>query len=399
MNFLKAAYCRIYQGCFRLIAPRLPYREPCILAKTAEIPPILREKGIDSVLVVTDKGIRDCGLLEKPLEQLNNEGIKVTVFDGTVPNPTIENIEAGKRLYEKSRCEAIIGFGGGSSLDCAKIIGARIACPGKTVAQMRGLLKIRKQLPLLIAVPTTAGTGSEVTVAAVICDEKKKEKYPINDFSLIPAYAVLDETLTFDLPPFLTATTGMDALTHAVEAYIGQSTTKKTARAARDAVQMIHENLLTAYHYGHDREARKEMLCASYFAGVAFTRSYVGYVHGVAHSLGGRYGIAHGLANAVLLPVVLEAYGPAVYAKLAELGRMLGVAAKDDSDETASAAFIMEIRMMNWAMGIPEKLVCIREQDIPSLAKAADRESNPLYPVPKLMNKKELEQLYYAVMK
>lgn len=191
--------------------------------------------------------------------------------------------------------------------------------PNQPLSRMKGILKVHKRLPLLIAIPTTAGTGSETTLAAVITDAKTRHKYAINDFPLIPRYAVLDPKVTLSLPPFITATTGMDALTHAVEAYIGNSTTPDTRKDALRAVKLIFSNLDTAYTDGSNVEARKNMLKASFYAGCAFTKSYVGYVHAVAHSLGGEYNVPHGLANAILLPFVLEAYGKKIQKNCTDL--------------------------------------------------------------------------------
>ena len=245
-------------------------------------------------------------------------------------------------------------------------------------------------------VPTTAGTGSETTLAAVITDADTHHKYAINDFSLIPHYAVLEPEVTVGLPPQLTATTGMDALTHAIEAYIGRSTTKQTRKAAIEAIQLIFQYLPVAYKNGKNRTARKEMLRASYLAGTAFTKSYVGYVHAVAHSLGGQYGIPHGLANSVLLPIVLEAYGSAAHKKLAHLARITKLSSSPD-DTTAANAFIAHIRKMNASMNIPTTLAGIRDEDIPKLAHYADKEANPLYPVPILWDDKQLALMYHLV--
>ncbi len=281
-------------------------------------------------------------------------------------------------------------------MDCAKAVGARLARPRKPLAKMEGILKIWHKLPLLIAVPTTAGTGSETTLAAVITDADTHHKYAINDFNLIPDYAVLEPSVTYGLPPQLTATTGMDALTHAVEAYIGRSTTKQTRAASIEAIQLIFDNLQNAYKNGNDKTARRNMLRASYLAGTAFTKSYVGYVHAVAHSLGGCYGIPHGLANSVLLPIVLEAYGTAAHKKLAALARITGIT---DSalDAVAAEEFINHIRSMNISMNIPETLDGICDEDIPELARYANKEANPLYPVPALWGPEKLEQMYHLV--
>lgn len=397
MNPIKKVYCRVFQFCFRAALPVMPYREPKILDNMRELAALLKEKQKNSVLIVTDKGISGLGLLAELTEALKESGIAYHIYDDTVPNPTIDNVEQARELYLQEGCQAIIGFGGGSSIDCAKVVGARIAKPAKPVYKMRGLLKICKKLPMLIAIPTTAGTGSETTLAAVITDAVTHHKYPINDFSLIPAYAVLDYGVTTGLPKSLTATTGMDALTHAVEAYIGGSTTKFTRKMAEEAVCLIKENLKQAYDNGNDAEARKHMLRAAYCAGVAFTRSYVGYVHGVAHSLGGQYGTPHGLANAVILPYFLEEYGESCEKRLGKLARICGIAEAGASDKKASHDFIIWVKEMNRSMQIPETLEGIREEDIPQMAEHAAQESNPLYPVPRLMNARELEVMYRRI--
>lgn len=397
MNPFKKVYCRVFQFGFRVALPIMPYREPKILDSMRELAALLNKKQKSKVLIVTDKGISGLGLLTELTEALKESGIAYHIYDDTVPNPTIDNVEQARELYLREECQAIIGFGGGSSIDCAKAVGARIVKPAKPIQKMRGLLKICKKLPTLIAIPTTAGTGSETTLAAVITDASTHHKYPINDFSLIPAYAVLDYRVTTGLPKSLTATTGMDALTHAVEAYIGGTTTKFTRKMAEEAVCLIKENLKQAYDNGENAEARKNMLRAAYCAGIAFTRSYVGYVHGVAHSLGGQYSTPHGLANAVILPYFLEEYGKSCEKRLGKLARICGIAEAGASDEKASRDFIIWVKEMNRSMQIPEKLEGIREEDIPQMAEHADKESNPLYPVPKLMNAKELEVMYRRI--
>ncbi len=397
MNLFAKAYCRIYQFCFRIAIPIMPYREPKIFKSLDEVPSFLKSANISSVLLVTDKGLRSCGSTKKLEEQLASSGISCAVYDDTCANPTVNNVETARKVYIDNKCECLIAFGGGSSMDCAKAVGARIAYPNRNVGQLKGLLKVLRRIPTLIAVPTTAGTGSEVTVTAVITDSEKKHKYTMNNFTLIPRYAVLDPEVTFTLPKSLTATTGMDALTHAVEAYIGGSTTKQTRSLALEATELIFKNIKNAYNNGTDREARSNMLHAAYKAGVAFSTSYVGYIHAVAHSLGGQYNIPHGLANSVLMPIVLEEYGSTVYKKLHDLAVAAGVAKESDTDEAAAKSFIAAIRRLNKDMNIPEKLSGIRDEDIPLMARHASHEANPLYPVPKLMNASELEKLYYLV--
>lgn len=398
MNLIQHICCRAYQGVFRAALPFLPYREPEILHRCEELPDTLKQHKIKKILIVTDPGIVACGLMTKITSVLAKEKISYSVYDQTSANPTVRNVEEALALYQKEHCQALLAIGGGSAMDCAKALGARISCPKKTLGQLKGTLHVLHRIPLLIAVPTTAGTGSENTLAAVITDSEKKHKYVLNDFVLIPRYAILDAELTYSLPPHLTATTGMDALTHAVEAYIGRSTTKETREKALLAVKTIYQNIETAYHDGHNHAARDQMLNAAYLAGFAFSRSYVGYVHAVAHSLGGQYNIPHGLANAVLLPEVLESYGSCIHQKLHMLGCVAGVCTEQDSIKASAGKFIASIRTLNKNMGIPDFLSGIQESDIETMSVHAAKEANPLYPVPKLMTRRELEAFYRLML-
>ena len=398
MHPLRKLYCRTFQLGLKIALPFLPYRKPTIQGSVKAIPGIMEKNHCKCAFIVTDEGVRKLGLLSRLEHALSKHGISYFIYDQTVANPTTKNVAEALRLYQSQGCDALIGFGGGSSIDCAKAVGACIARPKKSLAKMKGILKVRRKLPLLIAIPTTAGTGSETTLAAVITDADTRYKYAINDFPLIPRYAILDPKITLSLPPFLTATTGMDALTHAVEAYLGRSTTYGTRKDALLAVQLIFENLEKAYHDGSNLEARRKLLHASYYAGCAFTKSYVGYVHAVAHSLGGQYNIPHGLANAILLPHVLEEYGETIHKKLAKLAIAAGIAEKGTPYAQAAYAFIDEIKAMKKRFGIGNTVPDIQEEDIPKLAHYADKEANPLYPVPVLMNAKELEKFYYMLM-
>ena len=241
-------------------------------------------------------------------------------------------------------------------------------------------------------------SGSQIGKKESIADTARVLGRMFDGFPLIPAYAVLDPSVTLTLPPSLTATTGMDALTHAVEAYIGSYTTKETSALAREAVKLVFENLETAYNNGKDEVARRNMLRASNIAGIAFSKACVGYIHAVAHTLGGQYNVPHGLANAILMPIVLEEFGESAYQKLHELAVVAGVSKENDNVADSAKRFIQAIRDMNERMGIPTGFTNIEKADIPMLAKHADAEGNPLYPVPKLMDVKELEKIYYKAM-
>ena len=397
MNPIKAIYCRTVQAVLRAALPVLPYREPQVFHSCGELSTVFQKENIRRVLIVTDVGIVRSGIAAQLEAVLDEDDISYAVYDQTRPNPTVVNVEQALSLYRRYRCQALIAIGGGSSMDCAKAVGARLARPGTPLGKLKGTLRILRPLPTLIAIPTTAGTGSETTLAAVITDTQAQHKYVMNDFVLIPKYAVLDARLTLSLPPHLTATTGMDTLTHAVEAYIGRSTTRQTRQEALEATRLVFANVERAYRNGKDYEARSNMLTAAYRAGIAFSRSYVGYVHAVAHSLGGQYNIPHGLANAVLLPYVLESYGSCIHRKLHDLAVAAGIASPQEEDAGAAAKFIRAIRQMNARMGIPETLEGIRPEDIPVMAAHAEKEANPLYPVPRLMTRDELTFFYEQV--
>ena len=397
MNPIKAIYCRSVQAVLRAALPVLPYREPQVFHSCGELSTVFQKENIRRVLIVTDAGIVRSGIAAQLEAVLDEDDISYAVYDQTRPNPTVVNVEQALSLYRRYRCQALIAIGGGSSMDCAKAVGARLARPGTPLGKLKGTLRILRPLPTLIAIPTTAGTGSETTLAAVITDTQAQHKYVMNDFVLIPKYAVLDARLTLSLPPHLTATTGMDALTHAVEAYIGRSTTRQTRQEALEATRLVFANVERAYRNGKDYEARSNMLTAAYRAGIAFSRSYVGYVHAVAHSLGGQYNIPHGLANAVLLPYVLESYGSCIHRKLHDLAVAAGVASPQEEDAGAAAKFIRAICQLNARMGIPETLEGIHPEDIPVMAAHAEKEANPLYPVPRLMTREELTFFYEQV--
>lgn len=391
MMIMKKIYCRIFQQVFHAAIPVMPYRNPEIINKMTSVPTILSKNGKNRPLLVTDANIRHLGLT-KPLEKaLLSTGMGLAVFDKTQPNPTSADVEMALDIYRRNKCDSIIAFGGGSAMDCAKAVGACIARPDKSLDDMTGIMKVVRKTPVIIAVPTTAGTGSETTVSAVIVDEETRHKYVINDFPLIPKYAVLDPSVIHTLPHSIAATTGVDALTHAVEAYIGRSTTAETRKYSITAVKLIFKYIYAASDH-KCKEAEKAMLKASHLAGRAFTRSYVGYVHAVSHSLSGKYNMPHGLTNAVLLPIVLEMYGESVYKSLSELAAAVGI--KGNSEKELAQKFINAIYEMNERLGIPNKLNGICDEDIHELSVYADKEANPLYPVPVLWNAHELERVY-----
>ena len=393
---LKKCWYRTYQKVLKFAMCFMDWKEPELLegeGAVLRLPSFIKDKGINKVLVVTDKGLMNLHVLDPLFDELKKKEVDYVVFDGVQPNPTIPSIEECKDIYINNNCDGIIAFGGGSPMDCAKAAAARVVKPKQSIRKMRGYLKVHKKLPPFFAVPTTAGTGSETTLAAVVTDPETHEKNAICDTCLRPKYAVLDPVLTLGLPPHITSTTGMDALTHAVEAYIGKGNVKSTIRYAEEATKLIHANLEKAYVNGKDMEARNNMLKGSYLAGNAFTRAFVGYVHAIAHNLGGMYNTPHGLANAVILPYVLEWYGDCIYPQLAKLADIIGITNSEMSIAEKGRAFIAEIRRMNKAMNIPEKFDFIKEEDIPTLVTRALKEGNPGYPVPRIMDASECEKV------
>ncbi|SIS42668.1 iron-containing alcohol dehydrogenase [Salimicrobium flavidum] len=391
---------RSFQRAMHLSSRFLPWRRPELIEGENSVHTLvgkLKEEKFERVLIVTDKGIRAAGLMESFLRKLHEEGIGYVIYDETVPNPTLENIRDALHEYRFHHCQAIVAFGGGSAIDCGKGVAAKVARPEKTIEEMKGLFHIRRRTPPLIAIPTTAGTGSEGTAATVISNPDTLEKYPLIDLSLIPDRAVLDVNLVLDLPSHMTAMTGMDALTHAIEAYIGRSNTKETELLSRKTVRLVFGNLLKTYHEPYDKKARAAMQEAAYYAGLAFTKAYVGYVHSIAHTLGGFYRTPHGLANAVILPYVLDYYGETIHGRLADLADSAGITDLSMSDREKAETFIEAIRRMNREMDIPSKLPEVKKIDIPTMVERSMQEAHPLYPVPKLMQKKEMADIYRKI--
>jgi len=351
---------------------------------------------IKNPLIVTDNGIIEAGLVDKLTDILKTKGVSFAVFGDVQPNPTIDNIENGVQSYIKEQCDSVIALGGGSAIDCAKIIATRITNPQKTVRQMRGVFKIKNRLPPLIVVPTTAGTGSEVTIGAVITDAETHDKFAIGDAKLMPILAVLDPELTVGLPPQITAATGMDALTHAVEGYIDINSSPETSENAEKAIKTIFNDLEDVYRNGSDREKRENMALAAFQAGVSIKLG-VGYIHAIAHSLGGLYGVPHGQTNATIMPYVLDRSRRDAEKKLAHLARICGMGQPADSDKTLSLLFIEAIRNLNKTFGIPTKIKELKEADFKLIAERALKEANPFYPVPTLMNKKDIIEILWKL--
>ena len=392
---VQKAMLRAKQQLVKLVLKLITIPVPEVLSgagSVKKLADVVKKDGLGNVLVVTDKVLMDLGLPNALLSALEEKGIRYTVFDDVQPNPTILNMNDGLRVYADHACEGIIAFGGGSPMDCGKIIGVLKSHPHLTVPELRGLGKIKKEIPPLYAVATTAGTGSEATVAAVVTDPENHEKFAVGHGKLVPKWAVLDPELTVSLPPHITAATGMDALTHAVEAYISLFATDYTDEYAEKAVEMIFANLEKAFQDGSDIKVRENMLMASYYAGIAFTRAMVGYVHAIAHNMGGLYGMPHGLANAIILPHVLAYSRKDAQKKLARLAVVANIGDKNDSEESLAEQFIESIREMNKNMGIPSGIKEIREEDLPLIVKRTMAEVSMADAPPTMMSPDECKK-------
>ena len=387
---IKYIWYRIRQFGFSAFMYLAPLRQAKVIQGAGsiyQIPKMLKKDGKKKVLIVTTPGFIRRGSLEKLFQAFEKNKVEYAVFSKVQPDPDMDCIEEAVTFYKEENCEAIVAVGGGSVIDCSKALGARIARPKKSLQKMQGLLKVMKRIPDIYAVPTTAGTGSEATAGAVITDGKSHYKFTVLDLCLVPRYAVLDPELTVALPPAITAVTGLDALTHAVEAYTNRFCSPAAKKAARDAVKLVYENLFQAYENGNDMKARENMLLASYYAGVAINNNFIGYVHAIAHGIGGLYGVTHGKANAIVMPYVLEHFGKKAEKKLAELAEVTGI--QGDGAGLKTRDFIESVKEMNHKLGIGEKIEELEKKDFEELAKRAVKEGNPTYPVPVIWEKND----------
>lgn len=352
---------------------------------------VLKEKHLTHYMIVTTPGFIKRGTLQSFFEALTQNDIQYSIFHDVKPDPEISDVEKLKEMFIKDGCQALIAIGGGSAIDCSK---AALACVQMKNLDVKTVLhtgRVSKQLPLLIAVPTTAGTGSEVTAGAVITDPIKKRKYVLSHLFLIPKYAVLDASLLTSLPAKMTAYSGMDALTHAIEAYINCFNNRKTNEYALCAIKSIFQYLVPSFEDGLNMQYRLELLEASYNAGVAISNNYVGYVHAISHGIGGMYHLQHGMINAIILPIVLEEYGGAVVGKLAKIADVVGITGATDQDK--SKQFIQKLKELNHIFSIPTSIPEIQEEDIHYLATGAEKEGNPTYPTPVTWNVAQFEKV------
>ena len=385
---------RVRQAIFSPIQKTQLYMQPRMIKgehALLDLVDVLKEKHLTHYMIVTTPGFIKRGTLHSFFEALTQIDIQYSIFRDVKPDPEISDVEKLKEMFIKDGCQALIAIGGGSAIDCSKAALACIQMKNLDVKTVLHTGRVSKQLPLLIAVPTTAGTGSEVTAGAVITDPIKKRKYALSHLFLIPKYAVLDASLLTSLPAKMTAYSGMDALTHAIEAYINCFNNRKTNEYALCAIKSIFQYLVPSFEDGLNMQYRLELLEASYNAGVAISNNYVGYVHAIAHGIGGMYHLQHGMINAIILPIVLEEYGGAVVGKLAKIADVVGITGATDQDK--SKQFIQKLKDLNQIFSIPTSIPEIQEEDIHYLATGAEKEGNPTYPTPVTWNVAQFEKV------
>lgn len=400
MRKMYTMYCRMFQYIIKMGNYFIGYKTPeCIEGanKIQKLGALLAKKHINDVLVVSGESMVKRGQVQPMLDGFEKHHIRYTLKTYTTTDPTSDDVEEGFNTYIKHDCKAIVALGGGSRIDCAKAIAARVARPKKDISQLQGLLKVRKKIPPFIAIPTTAGAGSETTIASVITHSRSGRKASINDPCLIPKYVVLDPQLCVGLPPKTTAMTGMDALCHAIEAYTNKTyNTLFEDELAKEAVSLIYNNIVLACEDGANIEARCNMQRAAFYAGRSFTRGCVGYVHAIGHTLGALYKIPHGQAMAVLLPKVMRQYGSAVYARLAVLADVCNIAG--ENEKVKAEAMLSWIENTNVKLGLDTKFT-INMKDLPQMIAWAKKEANPLYPVPVIWDDQDFYKCILSISK
>ncbi|MBM4972305.1 iron-containing alcohol dehydrogenase [Vibrio parahaemolyticus] len=389
----------LYRSCtkgLKIAAHVLPLPRPTLFSGSGAVSELLEaisDLGFRRLLLVTDEGLVRIGMVGKVLEQTQGLGLQVGVFSEVKPDPTYDQVEDGLRAYNASQSEAILALGGGSAIDCAKVIAARVSNK-RSIKKLSGLFKVWRTPAPLFVIPTTSGTGSEVTIAAVVSDPDTHLKTPLMDPKLVPIMAALDPDLLIGLPAKITADTGIDALTHAVEAYISRNSTPETQAYSVAAIKLIFRYLPKAVAQGGDIEARYKMAMASYYAGLAFTKASLGYVHAFAHNLGARYGLPHGMANGLALLPVLKFSLPEIEDDLRTLAEKTNINTKD---KPSAEHFLEQIESLYDAIGIEKCTTAIKQDDIEDLVDLILKEAHWNYPVPKFMNSEECARLLIEI--
>lgn len=397
---LQVIFYRILMAVLKLVIVFIPAPKPTIYSGSGSAKKMcatIGHFGVSKLLIVTDEMLVKIGVVKGITDELESLGIEYTIFSEILPDPTYDMVEKGVKTALDNEADGILAIGGGSPMDAAKVIAARTT-NAKPIEKLTGILKVKEPCLPLFVVPTTAGTGSETTIAAVVSNPTTNQKTPIIDPKLVPIAAALDPSLMLGLPPAITAATGMDALTHAIEAYLSMHAEPDTDYYALAAIKMVMKNLPICYSNGQDEQARESMALASFYAGAAFTKANLGYVHAIAHQFGAFYHTPHGLANAIVLPRILQYSLPAAKARLAQLAVATELGSKDEEQQVLAQKFVDAIKQLNETIGIPSALAALKAEDIPKIAVGALKEAHYLYPVPRYMDKKQCEEIVRSMM-
>ena len=389
---------RLTNFSLKLFTVLFPSEKPLLFTgvnSTIQLASLAQASGSKRPLLVTEKSLLKLGLLDGVLEYFKNEGCEVIVFDGIIPNPTYEVIEDGVRACEDNNCDSVFAIGGGSAIDAAKVIAA--CCSNNVgVEQIVGLLKVKQPTLPFYVVPTTSGTGSEVTNVAVISEAKTHQKKFVVDPKLIPSAAALDANMLKSLPPHITAATGMDALTHAIESYSSINRFSDAERDAKLAIKLLLEHLPVVYEDGNNLEARELVALASFLAAYAFNKSGLGYVHAISHQISAHYNTPHGLTNAVILPRILRFNKPVCADRFANLERMLS-GTSVGSDEQLADRFIERVDALGRQLNIPSGFKELETKHYDTITKNALKEAKSFYAVPRQMSPAQCKDILAAI--
>ncbi|EKM27677.1 iron-containing alcohol dehydrogenase [Vibrio sp. HENC-03] len=390
---LKHLLYRGYTNGLKVAAYVLPLPKPTLFSGPGSIHDLteaIADLGFKKLLLVTDEGLVKIGMAEQVAESARTRGLDVALYAEVKPDPTYDQVERGLNVYLESGCDAILALGGGSAMDCAKVIAARVTNK-KSIKRLAGLFRVWKTPAPLFVIPTTSGTGSEVTVAAVVSEPDTHHKTPLMDPKLVPLMAALDANLLVGLPAKITADTGIDAVTHAIEAYISRNATTETKAYSVAAIKLIFQYLPRAVEEGSDVQARQKMAMASYYAGLAFTKASLGYVHAFAHNLGAKYGLPHGMANGLALLPVLRFSFSEIEPQLAALSEAL-IDVQSEAMPNAQA-FLERLEGLYNEIGIEQTSSLLKTSDTDELVTLILKEAHWNYPVPKFMNEEDCAQL------
>lgn len=356
----------------------------------------IHQLGVKRVLIVTDKVLEGLGVIQPIQSTLKELGTEPVIYSGVTPDPTISVIENGAQMLRAERCDGVLAVGGGSSIDTAKII-ALAGANSKTPRQLIGIMKARKPSLPLFVVPTTAGTGSEVTIGAVISDNETHKKSLVIDPKVVPLAAALDAKIMQGMPATVTADTGLDALTHALEAWISDFATEGSDYYAGAAIRLIFQSLRIAWSDGKNLEAREAMALAAHYAGLSLNLAGIGYVHAIAHQLGAYYGVAHGRANAIVLPYVLDFNRQVSERRLAKLARLTGMCESAADDRIAADTLVNHVKSLIRDLNIDKRIPTMNEQQFSSIVTAARDEAHGTYAVPKYMSRTDIENILRSI--